>query len=512
MAKRRSKSKPVWSKSGVRSARAQRDAELCVAYCAGRDVAPRPPADSVLVPYDIRTNRAHCAMLCRKGIISKSQLAAIAKGLRKIERAWSRDNFKLDPSLEDVHINIEHAVGRIAGERAAGAMHTARSRNDQCATDIRLWLRDRLIESVDAVADAVDELARVASRYRSSVMAGWTHGQPAMPMTLGHWAASHGFALTRDLEALRGLWPIVNRSPLGAAAGFGSSWPIDRRMTASLLGFDSPQTNSLDCVSTRWESEARFGSILAILMTHLSSLGQDLIHLTTPPRRLVALDPAFTTGSSIMPHKRNPDFAEVTRARATSVHGLSLNLTSVAGGLLSGYNRDSQWTKYWIFDLVDEVGVAPELFGRVMATIRPDLPALAATAREEFITTADLADMIASTRSVEFRRVYHAVGAAVEEDRDRGAVQLETINALLKKAKIEPPLTEAELKGATDPRLAVAARRSAGGPSPDDTSGQAADLRRLAGESRRWAEQRRRAIVKAGVRLEETIKQLTSRR
>lgn len=503
--------KPIWSHSEA-SASDRADSELAIAYCAGRDMAGRPMADEALLPHDLQTNRAHCAMLCKCGIIERASLAAIERGLTSIERQHRDGAFWLDPALEDVHINVERAVAAISGERAAGVMHTARSRNDQTTTDIRLWLRDHLILMTGATSGLIGELAALARREARTVMAGWTHGQPAMAMTLGHWAAAHAYALTRDVQALRDLWPLINRSPLGAAAGFGSSWPIDRNLTAKLLGFDAPQSNSLDCVSTRWEAEARLGFALSMMMTHLSSLGQDLIFLSTPPRRLIELAPAFTTGSSIMPQKRNPDFAEVTRARAASVAAMTSAVVSVGRGALSGFNRDTQWTKYWIMDLVDEAGVAPRLFERAIATLRPNRSALAKTAGEDFVGAVDLADRIASSRGVPFRRLYHVIGRAVETDREAGGFKLETLNKLLKAERIAPPLTPAEFKSMSDPRLCIAARQSEGGPSPVSLRSQASELRAIASDGRRWAKQRRAALDRADRQLKAVIRLLISRR
>jgi argininosuccinate lyase len=490
--------RPIWSKrqSGGPSS-------LTLAYCAGRDVAGRPPADLELAPYDLWTNRAHCRMLHRRGIIDAKVWHAIARGLDRLERDLAAGTFRLDPTLEDIHINTERYVARVAGETAAGAMHTARSRNDQSATDMRLWLRDRLLDRIEAAAGTVQALSAFARREAATLAPGWTHGQPAMPTTLGHWAAAHAWALARDTQALTALWPLLNQSPLGAAAGFGTSWPVDRALTARLLGFDAPLPNSLDAISTRWEVETRVGQALAVLMTHLSSLGQDLIFLSTPPRAAIRLSDAHVTGSSIMPNKRNPDFAEVTRARAASVHGLVQSLQSVGRGALSGYNRDTQWTKYWIMDLLWEAGAAPEVFTEVVHAMRPDRRRLSELATEGYSLAADLADRLARTRKLPFRRAYHIVAEAVAEaDADNGVersgwLRLKAINAILKREKVRPALTDAELADAGNPARVLAERRSLGGPAPADVRDQAARLRAAAAQALRWARERRRALDRA---------------
>ncbi len=489
---------PIWSKrtSGGPSA-------AVLAYCSGRDVKGRPAADEQLIPYDLWTNRAHCLMLQRRRIIDAGTCRLILEELERIEEAWHAGRLRLDPALEDVHMNLERLVAR-RDEAAAGVMHTARSRNDQSATDVRLWLRDRLLEQTLATAELVQTLGRLARAHAETIAPGWTHGQPAMPTTLGHWAAAHGFALTRDLAALRALWPLINVSPLGAAASFGTSWPIDRRLSARLLAFDAPQANSLDAISTRWEAEARLGGVLAILMSHLASLGQDLIFLSTPPRVGLRLADAHVSGSSIMPNKRNPDFAEVTRARALAVQGLAANLAGVGRGLLTGYNRDTQWTKYWVMDLVEEVGEAPRVFAEVLGGLRADRPVLRELATAGFALAADLADHLARTRHLPFRQAYHVVAEAVARDEARGWISAATLNEILRRAGIDPPLTPEELDAAGRPEQALARRGSLGGPEPGDVRGQAAALGHLAGEARQWARAQARRIAAARDRVRRT--------
>jgi argininosuccinate lyase len=521
-------SRPIWThRTPTASAAVEAIAARVVAYGAGRDVVARPPGDAELIPYDLWVNRAHCRMLARRRIISTRPCAAILRALKKIEREWREGRFTLDPTLEDVHINIERRVAALAGEAVAGVMHTARSRNDQSTADVRLWLRDRLLDRLAALAGLIRALADFAARHARTIAPGWTHTQPAMPSTLGHWAAAHGWALARDAEALQSLWPLINQSPLGAAASYGTSWPIDRAMTARLLGFDAPMPNSIDALSSRGEAEARVGAAMAIMMTHLSSLAADLIFLSSPPRALVRLPDTHVTGSSIMPQKRNPDFCEVTRARALSAQGLAANLIGAGRGLLSGYNRDAQWTKFWIMDLFDEVGPAPEIFADAIAGLTVDKPALRRAATEGFALAADLADHLARTRKIPFRRAYHVIGEAAAIDSAPATAsnpqssivnrqssirrhpapgtqhpasawfRASTLNAILKRERIAPPFSEAELRACADPARAVAARRSLGAPTPGDVAKQSRALRASASATRRWGVVRLRALVMA---------------
>lgn len=481
--------RPIWSKADVEG-----PSESLAAYCAGRDVVGRPPADADLIEYDLWTNRAHCLMLQRCGIISERDLGAILGGLDVFERHWRTGGYELDPRLEDVHMNIERAVAGVGGEHAAGQMHTGRSRNDQSATDVRLWLRDRLLDRLRATLLTIDALWRLARRHLETICPGWTHGQPAMPTTLGHWAAAHGWALLRDCQALKALWPVLNTCPLGSAASFGTSWPINRRMTARLLGFDAPQPNSLDAISNRGEVEARLGFTLSILMTHLSSLGQDLIFMTTPPRRGLRLSDAHVSGSSIMPQKRNPDFAEVTRARAQAVLSMAGNLAAIGRGALSGYNRDVQWTKYWIMELVAEFGQAPEVFAEVVGGLQVDGSELARAAAEGFSSATDLADHLARTRRIPFRRAYHVVGAAAVRDQGKGWITLESINERMRQEGLGPLFTREELAECSRPDRAVRQRASQGGPAPEQVRCQLDALRENVKQIRRWANGRDKVV------------------
>jgi argininosuccinate lyase len=484
------KNTPVWQKNSGPSPR-------IIRYCAGRDVAARPAADEVLTPHDLWTNHAHCRMLEKTKIINSTTSRDIRRGLKKIEKAWQEGRFRLNPALEDVHINIENTVAKHSGGAAAGAMHTARSRNDQTTTDVRMWLREQVLDRIQAVSSLVRTLAAAARKQAHVIAPGWTHGQPAMPTTLGHWLASHGWALLRDAQALESLWPALNLCPLGAVASFGTSWPIDRKLTAKLLAFDGLQVNSLDCISSRWEIETRVASSFTVLMNHLSSLGQDLIFLSTPPREGIVLDDAHVTGSSIMPNKRNPDFAEVTRARAVSVHGLLSSLSSVGCGALSGYNRDTQWTKYWIMDILEEVGEAPEVFMEVIKGMAINRIRLKSLAVEGFSLSADLADHLARTRKVPFRKAYHVVGKAVSMDHGESWFRLESLNRILKREKIRPLMNQAELTAAGDPGRALSQRTSEGSPAPDDVRSQATELNTCASRLERSARSRLSRIASA---------------
>jgi argininosuccinate lyase len=271
----------------------------------------------------------------------------------------------------------------------------------------------------------------------------------------------------RDGERLAGCFARINQSPLGAAAAFGTTWPIDRALAARLLGFASVQDNTLDCVTSRWELEADLGQAAAFVTTHLSQIGQDLIAFTTPPGDLLRLDDRFTTGSSIMPQKRNPDFAEVTRARAAAVSGLCHTLLEVARGARSGYNRDTQWTKSWIMDLMDEVGEAPRVFAAAIASVTFNEPVRRAMIAKGFMNAVDVADHLARTRGVAFRQCYGLVAEAVRLSADKGTLDFGVVQSLLERERLGPALSEQEIAALSEPARCVALRRHQGAPSPE---------------------------------------------
>lgn len=404
--------------------------EATIAYCAGRDVHARPMADALLVPYDLWQNRAHVLMLARQGIIESEVALRVMQALDDFESRWNAGEITLDPAKEDVHINIEHFVAANVGAHIAGVMHTARSRNDQTTTVVRLYIRDELLEFSFAMTDLIRAILQRASKLRKIVVAGLTHYQPASVTTLGHWFASYAQALSRDVSRLLSVYDRLNISPLGAAASFGTSWPIDRKFTAGLLGFDAVQENSLDCITNRWEMEADTAQAITFAMTHLSIVSQDLILLSLPQFGIVRLSDRHTTGSSIMPQKRNPDFAEVTRAKTAIIQQLTTSLFSLARGLVSGYNRDTQWTKYLIMDIFAEAKSAPRIFEDVFARLRVDRHKALESARKNFVDAVDVADNLARSAKLPFRQSYKIVSRAVRECEAEGAISPKVVAQL----------------------------------------------------------------------------------
>lgn len=441
---------------------AERPEERNIAYCAGRDVRPRPMADAALLPYDIWQNRAHVRMLATQKIISGAIAQKILAALRQLEVDFAAGKFQLDPAKEDVHTNIEHYVADAAGEKVSGTMHTARSRNDQTTTVVRLAIRDLLLSFTASLSNLAGRILDRAEDYLEVPIAGFTHYQPASVTTVGHWFASHAQALVRDATRASDVLHRLNVSPLGAAASFGTSWPIDRHMTAELLGFERVQENTLDCITNRWEMEADTATAISFALTHLSILAQDLVLLSMPQIAIIKLADRFVTGSSIMPQKRNPDFAEVTRAKAAIIQQLTTSLFSIARGALSGYNRDTQWTKYLILDIFDEAMDAPVVFAGVFETLRVNEKRAAESAEQNFVNAVDFADVLARTSGLPFRAAYNIISVAVKESEAEGKLNLDLVRKLAREAG-----ATGFRGGAADPLSIARSKDHIGGPAPE---------------------------------------------
>ncbi|MCC5877986.1 MAG: argininosuccinate lyase [Candidatus Sumerlaeia bacterium] len=456
---------PVWSKRVGEAALA----ELNIGYCAGYDVVGREAADKRLAPYDLRTNAAHLLMLHRTGIVPTEKAAPLAKALLQIQERMAAGEDFLLPSAEDIHMSLEIAVGEIAGSDVSGHLHTARSRNDQVATDMRLWLREETARLGLAITALAADIAEHARAHVESVCPGFTHGQPAMVTSWGHWTMSY---LPRLLRVVRQLPPILRdlkTCPLGAAASFGTAWPIDRVQTSQLLGFEHPTPSGADGIWSRGELESRFAFAVAQLMGQLSGIGQDMILLSTPPRAWLRLGDEHVTGSSIMPQKRNPDFAEVTRSRAAVAQSIVQAFMTIATALPSGYNRDTQWTKYLVFDAADNGAGACEIFSAVFRKMDIDKAAMRQACDIGFLNATDVADMIARTRKVPFRSTYRILGPAVKDCEAEGRLVLTKLNKRLDEEGIAP-LTEEEWRGLEFPEELLKARSQPGNPSPEETT------------------------------------------
>lgn len=464
----------------------RRPSEINVLYCAGRDIAPRPSADEHLIPYDIWTNKAHALMLGKQRVIPATTLSRILRALDTLAKRYLAGKFQLDPLKEDVHMNVEAFVENEAGAEASGWLHTARSRNDQTTTDARLYMRDRVLDLFGGIELLVGKMLGLAAKHLETPMPGYTHSRPAAVTTFAHYLASYAQALMRDLDRLEFAYGLLNQCPLGAVAAFGTSWPIDRAFCARLLGFDAVQINNLDCVTSRWEMEAEVASAVAFFMNHLSTIGEDLLFLSDPCRGFLKIDEQYLTGSSVMPQKQNLDFVEVTRAKTSMVQSHVQALHAIARAMLSGYNRDSQWTKYVIMDLFEEVHYAPRLFGDIVASLKVNADVMLRHTHSGFINAVEIADFLAQTKALPFRTAHRLVAKAVKLSEPAGRLKLPTLNQVLKDEGHTIRVSKTEWENLDEPVKRLAMKQHIGAPGPRAVRNHLEDLKQQRTKHRNW--------------------------
>ncbi|MEO5336488.1 MAG: argininosuccinate lyase [Magnetospirillum sp. WYHS-4] len=429
--------------------------------------------DKRLFAQDIRGSQAHCAMLAKTGIITQADADAILKGLGQVLEEMSSGRFEFKRSLEDIHMNVETRLAEIVGE-AAGRLHTARSRNDQVATDFRLWVRDALDQLEGAATTLQRVLIAQAERHVETVMPGFTHLQAAQPVVLAHHLLAWVEMLGRDRSRLADCRRRLNESPLGAAALAGTSFPIDRHMTAAALGFDRPMANSLDAVSDR-DFALEFLAAGSILAVHLSRMAEEIVLWCTDQFGFVRLSDAFTTGSSIMPQKRNPDAAELVKAKAGRVIGALNGLLVVLKGLPLAYGKDMQEDKEPAFDAADTLGLCLAAMAGMLAEAEFDAGRMRAALAKGFITATDLADWLVRELKMPFRRAHHVTGRLVKlaEEKGCGLEQL----SLDDMRPVEAGITEAVF-GVLGVDNSVQSRTSFGGTAPERVRAALAEARK----------------------------------
>ncbi len=429
--------------------------------------------DKRLYAQDIRASLAHADMLAKQRIISPRDTAAIKRGLKRILAEIESGRFKFKTALEDIHMNVEARLAELIGA-PAGRLHTARSRNDQVATDFRLWVRDAIDSADRRLRDLQRALIGKAERHAGTIMPGFTHLQPAQPVTFGHHLLAYVEMLGRDRGRLADGRRRLNESPLGAAALAGTSFRIDRAMTAKALGFDRPMANSLDAVSAR-DFALEFLAAASIAALHLSRLAEELVLWATPQFGFVRLSDSFTTGSSIMPQKRNPDAAELVRAKAGRLLGSLVGLSVVMKGLPLAYSKDMQEDKERVFAAADALDLCLAAMTGMIADLEIDRTAMRRAASAGFSTATDLADWLVRAAGVPFREAHHITGRVVRL-------------AETKKCGLEDlPLADLQ---AIDRRIgrgvysvlgverSVASRTSLGGTAPDQVKRAAREARR----------------------------------
>jgi argininosuccinate lyase len=434
--------------------------------------------DRHLYRQDIAASKAHVAMLAKTGIIGAQDAKRIAHGLDTILSEIEGGKFKFRRALEDIHMNVEGRLEELIGP-AAGRLHTARSRNDQVATDFRLWVRDA-IDGIDAALKEYQRaLAEKALAHVATVMPGFTHLQTAQPVTFGHHLLAYVEMAERDRGRFADARQRLNESPLGAAALAGTSFPIDRAMTAKALGFDRPAANSLDAVADR-DFVLETLSAAAICATHLSRFAEEIVLWSSPLAGLISLSDKFTTGSSIMPQKRNPDAAELVRARAGRIIGALTALMVVMKGLPLAYQKDMQEDKEGTFDALGVLSLSIDAMAGMVADISVNAGRMRDAAGEGFATATDLADWLTRTLKLPFREAHHITGRIVAKAAEAG-LPLERLPLATMQA-IEPRIMKAVF-GVLSVEASVKSRRTYGGTAPGNVRKEAERwLKRLKGK------------------------------
>ena len=429
--------------------------------------------DKRLYSQDIAGSIAHADMLTRQGILSPTDGQDIARGLAAIAREIEDGTFTYSTALEDIHMNIENRLSDLIGE-AAGRLHTARSRNDQVATDFRLWVRDAIDSIETSLMGLQGVLIAIAEAHTGTVMPGFTHLQAAQPVTLGHHMLAYVEMFGRDRGRFADCRTRLNECPLGAAALAGTSFPIDRKMTATALGFTRPAANSLDAVSDR-DFAAEFLAAGSILAVHLSRMAEEIVLWSAPQFGFIKISDQFSSGSSIMPQKRNPDAAELVRGKAGRVIGSLNAMLVVLKGLPLAYGKDMQEDKEPVFDAADTIGLCIAAMAGMLDEAEFNTDRMRADAGRGFTTATDLADWLVRVAGIPFRKAHHITGTLVKMAEDKGC-GLEDLS-LADLQSIEAAITD-QVFAVLGVDNSVASRTSEGGTAPANVTAAAAAARK----------------------------------
>ncbi|AZN73982.1 argininosuccinate lyase [Georhizobium profundi] len=425
--------------------------------------------DRKLYRQDIAGSLAHAAMLSDKGIISSEDRDKIAQGLKTILGEIEQGQFQFSRRLEDIHMNIEARLADLIGP-AAGRLHTARSRNDQVALDFRLWVKEELQRTDTALTGLIEAFLERAGEHAETVMPGFTHLQSAQPVTFGHHLMAYVEMFGRDRSRVRDAIERLDESPLGAAALAGTGYPIDRHQTAAALNFREPTRNSIDTVSDR-DFALEFLATASIAATHLSRLAEEIVIWSTPQFHFVTLSDAFSTGSSIMPQKKNPDAAELVRAKTGRINGSLIALLTVMKGLPLAYSKDMQEDKEQVFDAAESLELSIAAMTGMIRDLKVNAQSMRAAAGSGHSTATDLADWLVREAGLPFREAHHVTGRAVALADEKGCtlsdLPLDALQA------IHASITD-DVFNVLSVEASVASRKSFGGTAPDQVRSQIA--------------------------------------
>jgi argininosuccinate lyase len=430
--------------------------------------------DKRMAVQDIAGSIAHATMLAKQNIITASDAEAIKEGLLTILSEIENETFEYSKALEDIHMNIESRLKEIIGE-PAGRLHTGRSRNDQVATDFKLWTRDQCDAIIEGLTELMKALIDQADAGADTVMPGFTHLQVAQPVTWGHHMMAYVEMFARDRSRFLDARTRMNESPLGAAALAGTGFPIDRHDTAQALGFSAPSANSLDAVSDR-DFALEFLSASSICATHLSRFAEELVIWSSAQFKFVTLSDRFSTGSSIMPQKKNPDAAELIRAKVGRITGSLVGLLMVMKGLPLAYSKDMQEDKEQVFDASDSLMLALAAMTGMISDMEPNVASLETAAASGFSTATDLADWLVRDLGMPFREAHHITGALVAKAEEKGC---DLPDLSLADMQIVNERINADVFNFLGVQNSVASRQSYGGTAPKQVRKQIARWRKI---------------------------------
>lgn len=438
--------------------------EAVISFTAGRDVTGLSPADMALLPYDIWVNQAHVVMLAKTGIIPVPDAKKILDRLIDLDTLAKSGTFVLDPAKEDVHTNVESWLTGQLGIQVAGRVHTARSRNDQVAADMKMYLRSQVLLFIKNSIQLTHVLLGMAAKTKGMPMPGFTHHQHAMATTFGHVLAGFAAMIIRDIGRLEGWYMLHNSNPLGGMAGYGTSYPIDSKMTAGFLGFDSVCDNSMDTITNRWEAEADLGFDITVLMNHLSLISETLILMTTPEFGMATLSEAFSTGSSVMPQKKNPDPLEVMKGKTGFAQGQLMSLLSIGKSNFIGYNRDSQWTKYIVMDVIRECAPTPIVLAGVLETITVHGDVMESWCRKGYIGAAALMEQLIPVLGIPMREAKIIVEKAVLSSQGSDVITYEALTGVLIAEGLDTKVSAQQVTAWQEPKTMIGSTKSYGSP------------------------------------------------
>ena len=479
-------------------------------FTSGRDVIQTQPCDQRLIPYDVWGSKAHVIMLWKQGLMTKKEVRGVLKGLDKIEASYQKGTFRVDPAREDVHSTIESYLIKHFGMESAGRLHAGRSRNDQVAVDMRLYLRAEVLEYITLLLNLIDSMTEVAKAHVDTIMPGYTHHQPAMISSWGHLLFSYAVSLERDVRRLISWYAMFNINPLGGAAGYGTSLPLDRNLTARLMGFDGVHESSIDPPQNRWEPELELCYDISVMMNHLSNVAQTLLMLSTSEFGMVQIDDAYCTGSSIMPQKRNPDPLEVIKGKAAYAHGMVMAILSSGRSFFAGYNRDSQWSKYPVMDIIDECKPSLNVMEEIVRTLRFNKKAALKRCEMAFITATDVVEWLVQKYHLPFREAKIIVEKAVKYS-ERGRSEKITFDSLkqaLSEMKIKLTIKEKDVQGCQIPERILKERKTKGGPSPHVLKGEVKRFQKVLQRHRDWLKRKVDQVEEARSEVRKIIKSL----